>query len=40
MEGWAPEYYVDSNKTVLSVYRTGKANLTNAMVDWTASGYR
>ncbi len=40
MEGLTPAYYIDSNKSALSVYRTGQVNLTNAMVDWTASGYR
>lgn len=38
MEGRMPVYYTDVNQTV--VYRTGEVNLTAAMVQWTADGYR
>ncbi len=37
-EGLTPCYYSDAAQTVM--YRTGDENLTNAMVKWTANGYR
>ncbi len=37
-EGFAPVYFTDAAQTV--VYRTGNVDLSNAMVKWTASGYR
>jgi len=40
MEKLVPAYYTDAAKTPASVYRTGLVSLTNAMVNWTASGYR
>jgi formylglycine-generating enzyme required for sulfatase activity len=38
MEGLAPCYHTDDAHT--TVYRTGNVHLTNAMVDWSAAGYR
>lgn len=38
MEGLTPVYYTDENHS--SVYRTGRVDLTNAMVMWGANGYR
>lgn len=38
MEGLTPAYYTDAGRA--TVYRTGRVNLTNAMVDWTGTGYR
>ena len=38
MEGQRPAYYTDVGRT--SVYRSGQTDLTNAMVDWAACGYR
>ena len=40
MENLVPAYYTDEDKAAASVYRTGQVSLTNAMVNWTASGYR
>ena len=37
-EGLTPVYYTDTAQT--TVYKTGNVNLTNAMVKWTANGYR
>jgi formylglycine-generating enzyme required for sulfatase activity len=37
-ENLTPVYYTDLAQTV--VYRTGNVNLTNALVKWTANGYR
>jgi formylglycine-generating enzyme required for sulfatase activity len=37
-EGLTPVYYTDTAQTV--VYKTGSVNLTNAMVNWQANGYR
>jgi len=40
-EGRNPVYYTDENlKNGTTVYRQGQVDLTNAMVDWTANGYR
>lgn len=38
MEGLDPCYYTDVGHT--TVYRAGDTNVTTAMVDWTANGYR
>jgi formylglycine-generating enzyme required for sulfatase activity len=37
-EGLTPVYYTDTAQT--TVYKTGNVNVTNAMVKWTANGYR
>lgn len=37
-EGRTPYYYTDAAQTL--IYRSGQINLTNAMVKWTANGYR
>ena len=37
-EGLTPCYYTDIAQTV--VYKTGNTDITNAMVKWTANGYR
>ncbi len=37
-EGLTPVYYTDTAQT--AVYRSGNTNITNAMVKWTANGYR
>ena len=37
-EGLTPVYYTDTAQT--TVYKTGDVYLTNAMVKWTANGYR
>jgi formylglycine-generating enzyme required for sulfatase activity len=37
-EGLTPVYYTDTAQT--TVYKTGEVNVTNAMVKWTANGYR
>ena len=37
-EGLTPVYYTDTAQT--TVYKTGNVTLTNAMVKWTANGYR
>jgi formylglycine-generating enzyme required for sulfatase activity len=37
-EGLTPVYYTNTAQT--TVYKTGDVNLTNAMVKWTANGYR
>lgn len=37
-EGLTPCYYTDTAQTV--VYRIGNTDVTNAMVKWTANGYR
>ena len=37
-EGLTPVYYTDTAQT--TVYKTGDVTLTNAMVKWTANGYR
>jgi formylglycine-generating enzyme required for sulfatase activity len=38
--GFRPCYYVGAGRGVMDVYRVGNLDLTNAMVDWTADGYR
>jgi formylglycine-generating enzyme len=38
MEGLTPVYYTDAGQT--TIYQTGDVALTNAMVKWTANGYR
>lgn len=38
MDGLKPCYYTDDSQS--TVYRTGVTDITNAQVDWTASGYR
>ncbi|MDO9227780.1 MAG: SUMF1/EgtB/PvdO family nonheme iron enzyme [Pseudomonadota bacterium] len=38
MGGLTPAYYTDLAQS--TVYRTGRVNLTNAMVNWTGNGYR
>jgi formylglycine-generating enzyme required for sulfatase activity len=38
MNGRTPVYYTDNAHA--TVYRTGQVDLTNAMVDWSANGYR
>ena len=38
MEGLTPCYYTDTSLTVL--YKTGRVNLANTNVNWSASGYR
>ncbi len=38
MDGLVPAYYTDGSQSV--IYKTGQVNLTNAMVKWTANGYR
>lgn len=38
MEGLRPVYYTDA--TLSSVYRSGRLELANEVVDWTADGYR
>ena len=40
MEGLRPCYYTSSNLIPSGVYRVGEVPLGNAMVDWTANGYR
>lgn len=40
MEGLRPCYYTSSHFTPSEVYRMGEVPLNNAMVDWTANGYR
>jgi formylglycine-generating enzyme required for sulfatase activity len=37
-EGLKPFYYTDDAQT--KIYRTGKVDVTNAQVKWTANGYR
>jgi formylglycine-generating enzyme required for sulfatase activity len=37
-EGLTPVYYTDTAQTL--IYKTGNVVLTNAMVKWTANGYR
>jgi formylglycine-generating enzyme len=37
-EGLTPVYYTDPEQT--TVYKTGNVDVTNAMVKWTANGYR
>ena len=37
-EGLTPVYYVDDAQK--QIYRTGKVNITNAQVKWSANGYR
>jgi len=37
-EGLEPCYHTDVARTV--VYKTGQADVTNSMVDWSANGYR
>ncbi len=37
-EGLTPCYYTDAAQTV--IFKTGSINIDNAMVKWTASGYR
>ncbi len=37
-EGLAPCYYTDTAQTI--IYKTGNVDVTNAMVKWTANGYR
>jgi formylglycine-generating enzyme required for sulfatase activity len=37
-EGRTPVYYTDSSRNV--VYKTGRIDLENDMVDWSANGYR
>jgi formylglycine-generating enzyme required for sulfatase activity len=37
-EGLTPVYYTDTAQT--TVYKTGNVDVTNAMVKWTANGYR
>lgn len=37
-EGLVPVYYMDAGQTV--VYRSGNVQVVNAMVKWTANGYR
>ena len=37
-EGLTPVYYTDTSQTV--AYRSSSLDLTNAMVKWTANGYR
>ena len=38
--GLRPCYYVGVGRGVSDVYRVGNLDLTNAMVDWEADGYR
>ena len=38
--GLRPCYYVGTGRGVADVYRVGNLDLTNAMVDWAADGYR
>lgn len=38
--GLRPCYYVGAGRGVSDVYRVGNLDLTNAMVDWAADGYR
>lgn len=40
MEGLRPCYYTSGCFIPSEVYRVGEVPLTNAMVDWTANGYR
>jgi hypothetical protein len=37
-EGLTPVYYTNTAQT--TVYKTGNVDVTNAMVKWTANGYR
>ena len=37
-EGLTPCYYTDTAQTL--IYKTGNVDVTNAMVKWTANGYR
>ena len=39
-EGLTPCYYTSDRLSSWSVYRTGQKDLTNAMVNWNATGYR
>ena len=38
MEGRVPVYYTDSSQA--TVYRTGRVDLTNSMVNWQTNGFR
>ena len=40
MEGLAPAYYIDQNRTAEAVYRTGKLDLAATDVNWDANGHR
>jgi formylglycine-generating enzyme required for sulfatase activity len=40
MESLKPCYYTTAGKTPGQIYRKGKVELTNTMVDWDAPGYR
>jgi sulfatase modifying factor 1 len=40
MQGLLPVYYTNSSFLTNWVYRSGRVNLSNAMVNWTANGYR
>jgi formylglycine-generating enzyme required for sulfatase activity len=37
-EGLTPAYYTNDAQTI--IYKTGKVDITNAQVKWTANGYR
>jgi formylglycine-generating enzyme len=39
-EGRTPVYYTDTSQTAAYTYKTGQVDVTNAMVKWTANGYR
>jgi len=39
-EGLTPCYYTDPAQTTATVYRTGKTDIANTMVNWSANGYR